>query len=515
MELDAVFLSRLQFAFTVAFHIIFPTFTIGLSAWIATLLVMWRRTGQDRYRDAGALLDAHLRRLLRHGRRLGHRAVLPVRHQLEPVLGSRRQCRRAADRLRGADRLLPRGDLPRRHAVRLEAGAAVAARPLGDPGRRRHGDLGLLDHLGQFVDAVSRRPRRARRHRLSGRLDRGDLQPDLPAGGWRTWSPPPTSPRPSSCWPSARAISSPASIPTHARTMLRMGVAMAAVLAPLQLVIGDQHGLDVAALPAGQARRHRGALAERRARCRFVAVRDPRRARRSATTTRSPSPMAAACSITHSLDGSFAGLKDFPPADRPPVVLPFFAFRIMVGIGLIMIALALWGAWLWWRGRLERVAGVHAAGVMVVAGRLHRHPRPAGRWRRSAGSRGWRPGSCAPRMPPRRCRPSRSRRRWSCSCIVYGIVFAAGIVYMNRLINRGPTGEKSRAEGVASRPLPAADRCPPRRGEAEADARDLPAGHLGAAHRHGGDHLRRPRRLRPRHRHPLPVRRARKRSATR
>ena len=37
MELDAVFLSRLQFAFTVAFHIIFPSFTIGLSAWIATL----------------------------------------------------------------------------------------------------------------------------------------------------------------------------------------------------------------------------------------------------------------------------------------------------------------------------------------------------------------------------------------------------------------------------------------------------------------------------------------------
>ena len=50
MELDAVFLSRLQFAFTVAFHIIFPTFTIGLSAWIATLLVLWRRSGQERYR---------------------------------------------------------------------------------------------------------------------------------------------------------------------------------------------------------------------------------------------------------------------------------------------------------------------------------------------------------------------------------------------------------------------------------------------------------------------------------
>jgi cytochrome d ubiquinol oxidase subunit I len=51
MELDAVMLARIQFAFTVAFHIIFPTFTIGLSAFIATLLVMWRRTGNEAYRN--------------------------------------------------------------------------------------------------------------------------------------------------------------------------------------------------------------------------------------------------------------------------------------------------------------------------------------------------------------------------------------------------------------------------------------------------------------------------------
>jgi cytochrome d ubiquinol oxidase subunit I len=51
MEFDAVMLARIQFAFTIAFHIIFPSFTIGLSAWIATLLVIWRRTGAEHYRD--------------------------------------------------------------------------------------------------------------------------------------------------------------------------------------------------------------------------------------------------------------------------------------------------------------------------------------------------------------------------------------------------------------------------------------------------------------------------------
>ena len=49
MDLDPVLLARLQFAFTVTFHIIFPSFTIGLSAYIATLGVMWLRSGEERY----------------------------------------------------------------------------------------------------------------------------------------------------------------------------------------------------------------------------------------------------------------------------------------------------------------------------------------------------------------------------------------------------------------------------------------------------------------------------------
>src|SRR5499433_2381822 len=49
MDFDPVLLARLQFAFTIIFHIIFPSFTIGLSAYIATLGAMWLRTGNDRY----------------------------------------------------------------------------------------------------------------------------------------------------------------------------------------------------------------------------------------------------------------------------------------------------------------------------------------------------------------------------------------------------------------------------------------------------------------------------------
>jgi len=50
MELDPVFLSRLQFAFVITFHIIFPAFTIGLAAWLATIEGARLVTGNALYR---------------------------------------------------------------------------------------------------------------------------------------------------------------------------------------------------------------------------------------------------------------------------------------------------------------------------------------------------------------------------------------------------------------------------------------------------------------------------------
>ena len=52
-------------------------------------------------------------------------------------------------------------------------------------------------------------------------------------------------------------------------------------------------------------------------------------------------------------DSKEVGLDTFPPEDRPPVVIPFFTFRLMVGMGLIMLAVSWFGVWLRWRGRLE------------------------------------------------------------------------------------------------------------------------------------------------------------------
>src|SRR3990167_5391270 len=51
LDLDPVLLARIQFAFTISFHIVFPAFTIGLSSYLAVLEGLWLKTGNELYRD--------------------------------------------------------------------------------------------------------------------------------------------------------------------------------------------------------------------------------------------------------------------------------------------------------------------------------------------------------------------------------------------------------------------------------------------------------------------------------
>src|SRR5205823_13858697 len=87
-------------------------------------------------------------------------------------------------------------------------------------------------------------------------------------------------------------------------------------------------------------------------------------------------PVLASLCLAHSPDAVIKGLKEAPPVDRPPVIPVFFAFRLMVGIGLLMLATALWGLWLRWRGRLFTnrayqnacIAMLPAGFIAVIAG---------------------------------------------------------------------------------------------------------------------------------------------------
>jgi cytochrome bd ubiquinol oxidase subunit I len=64
-------------------------------------------------------------------------------------------------------------------------------------------------------------------------------------------------------------------------------------------------------------------------------------------------PYALSILSTHTLKGRVAGLRDFPVEDRPPVTAPFYAFRVMLLLGALMLLLVFWAIWKWSRRMLE------------------------------------------------------------------------------------------------------------------------------------------------------------------
>ncbi|MDB5413950.1 MAG: hypothetical protein JWR10_2285 [Rubritepida sp.] len=134
------------------------------------------------------------------------------------------------------------------------------------------------------------------------------------------------------------------------RIMLSMTLWLLTVLVPLQIFIGDQHGLNTlehqpAKLAAMEGHWQTGSGIP------FVLFGLPDEA--NATNRFSIEiPYAGSLVLTHSLNGTVRGLTDFPPDQRPPVAIPFFAFRIMIGIGSLMLLLVATSWWLRWRRRL-------------------------------------------------------------------------------------------------------------------------------------------------------------------
>jgi cytochrome d ubiquinol oxidase subunit I len=148
------------------------------------------------------------------------------------------------------------------------------------------------------------------------------------------------------------------------RAALRTAVFAAAALIPLQILVGDLHGLNtlehqpakVAAME-GIWKTEKGAPA--------LVFSWPN------ATTRSNDyaigvPGLAALILTHDLQGEIRGLDDFD--DHPPVAPVFWAFRVMVGIGMLMLAMSWWAAWRLWRGRDPSVLHARALVAMTFSG---------------------------------------------------------------------------------------------------------------------------------------------------
>jgi cytochrome d ubiquinol oxidase subunit I len=371
MELDALMLSRIQFAFTIAFHIIFPAFTIGLASWLAALEFNWLRTGDPLYRSlflfwakifavsfglgvvSGIVMSFQLgTNWSRYAEYTGN--VLGPLIQYEVITAFFLEAAFLGIMLFGWDRV----------------------------GNRLHFFATCMVALGTLTSAFWILSANSWMQTPTGfRVENGVAVPDdwfkivfnpsfplryahMVMGCYLTTA---FAVAGMSAWMILRAREEPPEKVAGARRSMSMALWFAAICAPIQIVIGDLHGLGVlkyqptklAAIEGNWERQGNMPL-------RLFAIPDEQNETNHYEIS---IPKIGSYLLTHAYDGVVPGLKDVPRDQRPPIWPVFFSFRIMVGIGMLMLALGLWSLYLRWTGALyTHVWFLRAAMLMTPSG---------------------------------------------------------------------------------------------------------------------------------------------------
>jgi len=243
----------------------------------------------------------------------------------------------------------------------------------------------------------------------------------------------------------------------ESRVMIAMGVVLASILVPLQALIGDMHGLNTLHHQPQKLAAMEGIWETGPAQPAVLfAIPDSDLERNHAQIS---IPKLASFYLTHDWEGVVRGLKDFKREDRPPVLPVFFGFRVMIGMWSIMLALTVWAWWLAWRRRLfssplflrAATYAIPVGYVAVTAGwittEVGRQPYVVYGHLRTA-------DAVTPFL-----RGSDVVASLIVYIVVYGVVFGSGAYYLVRLVHRGlPQHEpdEPRIDERAARPLSAA-----------------------------------------------------------
>ena len=225
-----------------------------------------------------------------------------------------------------------------------------------------------------------------------------------------------------------------------ARLMFSMAMGMATVVAPIQIAAGDAHGVNTLRYQPAKIAALEGDF-ETKSPDPLILFGLPNM-EKERTDDALEIPYLGSLILTHSLDGAIKGLKDFPPADRPYSPLIFWSFRVMVGLGFAMFGIGLWSLYLRWRGRLYQSDWLLRAAVVmgpagfvaVLAGWITteagRQPYTVYGLLRTA-------QSVSPIAAPA------VGGSLVAFVVVYFTVFAAGVFYILRLMNSAPQAGES------------------------------------------------------------------------
>lgn len=348
--IDHVDVSRLQFAFTIGFHILWPAYSIGIASFVALLNALWVFTNRPVYKQ----LLSFWQRLFALGFAMGVVTGVVLSYQIG---GNWSEFARETGPVIG-----PLFTYEVLTAFFLEAGFLGIAL-LGEQrvGRGWHLFASVMVALGTIFSAFWVLAANSWMQTPAGAIRASNgvfhvidwwavvFNPSFPFRFAHMVC---------ACFITGALIVAGVSAvqllrrgtPEHGTVALSLALWLLLILAPLQIFLGDAHGLNT--------RRHQpmklAAIEARWDTARGVpltlfALPDQSQERNRAALE---IPRLGSLILTHQWDGEVRGLKEVAADLRPNVTLLFFAFRIMAGIGFTILLIALAGAWLRWRGRL-------------------------------------------------------------------------------------------------------------------------------------------------------------------
>jgi cytochrome d ubiquinol oxidase subunit I len=159
-------------------------------------------------------------------------------------------------------------------------------------------------------------------------------------------------------------------------------------------------------------------------------------------------PDALSLITTHSRTGKVKGLREFPPEDQPPILIPFYSFRIMIAIGLILFLVMLWTLFAWRKGYLvpERIAGrKRLLYAWIISAPLSYLAMEAGWATREVGRQPWVLYGKLRTMDSATVMPSAAvGTSLFTFTVIYGLLFVLFLVFARRIIARGPEPQVDR-----------------------------------------------------------------------